>query len=399
MRWCTIICSVFLERLVTTVIPHLERLEKRIMTNTRMFKQIGIFVTIVFISAYPVAAKLTNEQTSNTIWSGASYLADRNALFESSSTTKLICARKKHEILWEMLQNLKGFTAEDQPNVSYQNAYVDLLDRRLAVSGEDCFVRFCQSPNHTKAGFLLCKYCEECCSGGLKINWPNASASCSLFTELHSPLNVSFNHKNGNKAVFVMKQGNCSNWFRAKEDELRNNLNPITIDFVNADDEDCERNEVCCLVVHKAALFCSEEGIVASLYINVGREAVDQVKLKELLSDMTKVAVTEIQLAAGPKNNTLVLLLLPPQAGMELLSIVSSSEKKPVFLSALSSAISWQADYVTVLAKISSLPPIKMLFVPKEPTSWSEEHKPCAKAVENDSASFVKGKRHFLDQC
>ena len=167
-------------------------------------------------------------------------------------------------------------------------------------------------------------------------------------------------------ATIVNKGINCDKWFRVKEEEIRKNFYPVVIRVVTTDKDDCERKDRRCLFVHEASLSCTEEGIIAYLRLNVEQEAVDQAKLKAKLASATGSNPSEIRLQFGPKSSTSVLLLLSPQAGMELLAIIGNSEKKRLFLNALSSAVCSPMDYVSVLVQISALQPVKMFFVPKE---------------------------------
>jgi hypothetical protein len=56
---------------------------------------------------------------------------------------------------------------------------------------------------------------------------------------------------------------------------------------------------------------------------------------------------------------------MSPQAGMGLLTIVGSVEKRRLLLKALSTAVYSTMDYVSVSVRLSGLQPIKMFFVPK----------------------------------
>ena len=357
---------------------------------------------------------------------------------------------KKNQVVFEMTKNLLKFASEDLRKLFFEGTHLDLLARHLAMTGEECFARFCKiflrKSKYAKTGLALCKLCEACCSPVLNGTWSNAGISCSISTELELPLDVSFDHEeegtavfgtkgancntanddevrnnldsissvdhpayqttpppdhlfttnddsckrkerrclavheashvysedgnlpriNEDQATFVIKGFSCDKWFKAKEDEIRKNLDPIVIHVVTTDDDDCERKDRRCLAVHEASLVCSEEGIIAHLYLNVESEAVDQAKLKEALARAMSLSnPSKIKLEFGPRSSTSVLLLLPPQAGMELLSIVFNSARNSLFLNALSSAICSQTDNaVSVSVQISALPPIKLSFVP-----------------------------------
>ena len=75
-----------------------------------------------------------------------------------------------------------------------------------------------------------------------------------------------------------------------------------------------------CLAVDRASLSCSDEGMLASV--------VDQAKLIESLADIKEVPHSQIEVAISQKNSTLDLLLLPPEAEIELLSIVTNSRRR-----------------------------------------------------------------------
>ena len=147
-----------------------------------------------------------------------------------------------------------------------------------------------------------------------------------------------------------------------KEVEFLSNCDPLTarIPTMTATSR--------CLVVHSASLICTEEGIAASLYVNIEPEAIDQNKLRESLAELTNVSSSQIQMVIGPRNSTLVLLLLPPRAGMELLSIFMNSEIKMLLLKpCLHQFVHWKT--VSVSVQINSLPSIKLFFVAKTPNS------------------------------
>ena len=324
--------------------------------------------------------------------------SDQDVILEWYSTANLICSRKKLEMFLEM-QNQSEDKIKYSKEVSFLRLHSSLLADYVAMTGEECFISFCKiflrNPKYTIIGLRMCKECEVCCSAVLNGNWSNASLTCSVPTELDLPLNMSFNQEKETIADFVFNGDNCRKAFKNKEAEIQRNLYPIMINVVNVDDyDDCQTKTRRCLVVHEASLFCSEEGLVARLIVNIEEEAIDQVKLKESIAVMTYVKSSQIELSIGPKNSTLVRLQLPLEAGMELLSIVSNSERKRLFLDALSSAICSLADYVSVSVQISALPPIKMFFVPKEATSWSSKGdlKFCAKSVEH----VAKGMCHFF---
>ena len=392
------------------VLDLLLRVLKVIKTISEMSKPIRNFVVfVIFIVAvlFSIPDEETYREPTSICWKRftKSWLgslsvqvdpSDSTAIIESYATANLLCAREKNKVLRKMMDDLKVAETENQRTFSFRRRHFDLLDSHLAMTGEECFVRFCKiflnNPKYAfKIGLLMCKSCELCCSVGLNGTWSNESLSCSLSTEVQLPLNATVDDEKESKAVFIIKGENCGNWFKAKEEDIRKNLKPITIHAVYKDDDDCSRKERRCLAVYEASLFCSEEGIAASLSVNVEKEAVDHIRLKEKLADMTNVAHSQIELEIGPKNSTLVLLLLPPKAGLELLSMVRNSDRKRLFLKVLSSTVCSMSDYVSVTVQISALPPSKMFFVPKEATSWFSEDRYCTKFVKNETEDTVKG--------
>ena len=376
-----------------------------------LLAMVGVGVTAVFyhVGATTVATEDAYNQTKSECWNRflrrwvihLSTTIDQShwdVILEWYSTANLICSTKKHE-MFEMTQNLTK--DETKGHRGFRLIHYNLLVDHIAKTGEECFVIFCkiflQNPKYANIGLKMCRSCEVCCSTVLNGTWSNADLLCSVPTELNLPLNVSFDQESETIADFAFNGDTCRKSFNEKKAEIQRNLHPIKIHVINVDDYDGCQTERRCLVVHEASLYCSEEGLVARLTVNVEEEAVDQVKLIKLLADMTYVKPSQLNVSIGPKNSTLIRLRLPPQAGMELLSIVSNSERKRLFLNALSSAICSLADFVSVSVQISALPPIKMFFVPKEATSWFNEGnlKFYAKAVENEVEYVTKGMCHF----
>ena len=174
---------------------------------------------------------------------------------------------------------------------------------------------------------------------------------------------------------FVLKGENCIEAFEEKESEIRKNLHPMMILAVNEnDDDDCGSKERRCIDVLESPLLWTRERIEASLTVNVEEEAIDQ-EMLESIAIMTGVKPDKIRLSIGPKSSTFVMLLLPPQAGMELLSVVTNSKRKRLFLNSLSSTIHSPAEFVSVLVQISTVPPMRMYFVPKTATIHQDD--PC----------------------
>ena len=330
--------------------------------------------------------------------------SDKARIFELYSTANLICLNTKTTKFLKMLGMMTAARSESQLKLIFQKTHYDLLVNHVAKAGEECFVKFCriflEHPKYEKTGLELCKSCEVGCSDGLNGTWDHASDSCLVSTEFGILTNRSSIQIKENKVVFYIQGDECSNLFSKREDEYRAWLDPIVVDVNRDDRDDCDiKNRRCIVAYNNASLICSEGGIVASLYLNVEEEAVDKTKLKESLARLTGVNPSEIKLEIGPKDSTLVLMLLPPQAGMELLSIVINSERKRLFMKTLSSAVCSLADYVSVSVQISALPPIKMFFAPKEATSWLNEDISnfLAKFDENEMEDMAKGMCHFFD--
>ena len=328
--------------------------------------------------------------------------SDRPPIFELYSTINLICRKTKTTIYSKMLEKMEVKNKSQQ--AIFKKTHYDLLVDHVAKAGEECFVKFCriflEHPKYEKTGLELCKSCEVGCSDGLNGIWDRASDSCLVSTEFDILTNRSSIQIKENKVVFYIQGDECSNLFSKREYEYRAWLDPIIVDVNRDDRDDCDiKNRRCIVAYNNASLICSEGGIVASLYLNVEEEAVDKTKLKESLARLTGVNPSEIKLEIGPKDSTLVLMLLPPQAGMELLSIVINSERKRLFVKALSLAVCSLADYVSVSVQISALPPIKMFFAPKEATNWLNEDISnfLAEFDENEMEDMVKGMCHFFD--
>jgi hypothetical protein len=105
--------------------------------------------------------------------------------------------------------------------------------------------------------------------------------------------------------------------------------------------------------------------------VNVEEEAIDKETLRQNLAKLTGVNDPKyVEIEIIPKASSFILLMLPPRAGMKLLSIVMNSETRVLFLRSLSSAVFSMADYVSVSVQISALPPFKVFFTPKQATSW-----------------------------
>jgi hypothetical protein len=301
---------------------------------------------------------------------------DVSALADRYAHANLICAKEKNKVCKKMRKEMSKTPLPDGKKMISLDAYDDLLERIVHKAGDECFVTFCkiflQLPKYRKLGLNMCKSCQRCCLDGLQGSWSHATQSCSLPNQSIAFGNSSSQIKE-NKVVFVIQGHECSKWFNETEYEFRSNHDPITIHTnMRSTDDDCSLTRRRCLVAYNnASLVCSDEGIAASLHVNVEEEAIDKETLRQNLAKLTGVNDPKyVEIEIIPKASSFILLMLPPRAGMKLLSIVMNSETRVLFLRSLSSAVFSMADYVSVSVQISALPPFKVFFTPKQATSW-----------------------------
>ena len=258
---------------------------------------------------------------------------DIPAIFDQYASTNLICVKKKNRTHKEMMNKLAAAKYEFQQRAIFEITHFNLLVDYLSETEQECYVEFCKislrHPKYQKTRLKLCKSCETCCVDGLDGNWSHVSKdSCSVSTELASPVDSSSSQTKENKVVFHIRENECSKWFSEKEYEYRSNFELSVVHVIDTED-DCNVTKRRCLAAYNnASLVCSDE--VAILHVNVEPEVVDKEKLKASLAKLTNVSSTQIRLEIIPKDSTLILLLLPPRAGMELLSIVINAEKRHV---------------------------------------------------------------------
>ena len=313
-------------------------------------------------------------------------ISDFISMLDAFTSVNLLSSAVKHELYKEILRELTSVVPEYLRSYIIQRHFLQILNDHLAWTGEQGFVTVCkvllQRPKYSNMGLEICKSCEVCCVNVLKGNWNHKSNFCAVSTEFGFPVD-GYSYGKKDKVMFDIHGGECITWYNIKKVEYQNYFDIIAVRTTTDANVDGISKDSTSFDAYNNSLVCNEQGMVVGMEINAQPEGVDHVKLKESLANVTGVNSSEIRLAIGTKESTAVVLLLPPKAGMEILSIVKNSERQRLLLNVLSSSVCSLSDYVTVLVQISSLPPIKMFFVPKGALSWfyEDDFDFCAKAI------------------